>query len=119
MPCRSRNRNSIAERHRLPRLPERRRATWFVSGKVFLRQNGVFQRQVSILEPERIPEAAVKAVRLRQNAEYPSTVQASPYLRAAQAYMLISMPTGTSTIFAVFQAIAGLLLERDDFRPRA
>ena len=28
-----------------------------------------------------------------------------PYLRAAQAYMLISMPTGTSTIFGAFQAI--------------
>jgi hypothetical protein len=28
------------------------------------------------------------------------------YLRAAQAYMLISMPTGTSTIFGVFQAIS-------------
>jgi hypothetical protein len=27
------------------------------------------------------------------------------YLRAAQAYMLISMPTGTSTILGVFQAI--------------
>jgi hypothetical protein len=27
-------------------------------------------------------------------------------LRAAQAYMLISMPTGTSTIFGVFQVIA-------------
>jgi hypothetical protein len=27
------------------------------------------------------------------------------YFRAAQAYMLISMPTGTSTIFGVFQAI--------------
>jgi hypothetical protein len=27
------------------------------------------------------------------------------YLRAAHAYMLISMPTGTSTIFGVFQAI--------------
>ena len=27
------------------------------------------------------------------------------YLRAAQAYMLISMPTGTSTIFGAFQAI--------------
>jgi hypothetical protein len=31
------------------------------------------------------------------------------YLRAAQAYMLISMPTGTSTIFGVFQAIPDLL----------
>jgi hypothetical protein len=30
------------------------------------------------------------------------------YLRAAQAYMLISMPTGTSTIFGVFQVIRGL-----------
>jgi hypothetical protein len=27
------------------------------------------------------------------------------YLRAAQAYMLISMPTGTSTILGVFQII--------------
>jgi len=27
------------------------------------------------------------------------------YLRAAQAYMLISMPTDTSTIFGVFQVI--------------
>jgi hypothetical protein len=34
----------------------------------------------------------------------------SAYLRAAQAYMLISMPTGTSTIFGVFQAILVLLL---------
>jgi hypothetical protein len=32
--------------------------------------------------------------------------------------MLISMPTGTSTILGVFQAIPGLLLERDDFRPQ-
>jgi peptidoglycan hydrolase-like protein with peptidoglycan-binding domain len=29
-------------------------------------------------------------------------------LRAAQAYILISMPTGTSTIFGVFQAIWAL-----------
>jgi hypothetical protein len=29
------------------------------------------------------------------------------YLRAAQAYMLISMPTCTSTIFGVFQLIRG------------
>jgi hypothetical protein len=34
---------------------------------------------------------------------------ASAYLRAAQAYMLISMPTGTSTIFGAFQAILALL----------
>jgi hypothetical protein len=30
------------------------------------------------------------------------------YLRAAQAYMLISMPTCTSTILGVFQVIGGL-----------
>jgi hypothetical protein len=32
------------------------------------------------------------------------------YLRAAQAYMLISMPTGTSTILGVFQVIPSSLL---------
>ena len=36
---------------------------------------------------------------------------AAAYLRAAHAYMLISMPTGTSTIFGVFQAILALLVE--------
>jgi hypothetical protein len=39
------------------------------------------------------------------------------YLRAAHAYMLISMPTGTSTIFGVFQAILALLQERGEFHP--
>lgn len=41
----------------------------------------------------------------------PVEMSVSPiaYLRAAQAYMLISMPTGTSTIFGVFQAILALL----------
>jgi hypothetical protein len=43
---------------------------------------------------------------------------ASAYLRAAHAYMLISMPTGTSTIFGAFQAIMALLLEPDELRPR-
>jgi hypothetical protein len=32
--------------------------------------------------------------------------------------MLISMPTGTSTIFGVFQAILALLARPDAFRPR-
>jgi hypothetical protein len=32
------------------------------------------------------------------------------YLRAAHIYILISMPTGTSTIFGVFQAILALLV---------
>jgi len=40
------------------------------------------------------------AIHLDQNE-----VIATAYLRAAQAYMLISMPTGTSTIFGAFQAI--------------
>ncbi len=44
----------------------------------------------------------------RLEAAFASGAGQSPdagYLRAAQAYMLISMPTGTSTIFGVFQAI--------------
>jgi len=36
------------------------------------------------------------------------------YLREAQAYMLISMPTGTSTIFGAFQAMrVSPSIERD------
>jgi hypothetical protein len=31
--------------------------------------------------------------------------------------MLISIPTGTSTIFGAFQAITALLLEPDELRP--
>ena len=34
-----------------------------------------------------------------------SLIAGCGYFRAAQAYMLISMPTGTSTILGVFQAI--------------
>ena len=36
---------------------------------------------------------------------------AAAYLRAAHAYMLISMPTGTSTILGCFQAILALLVQ--------
>ena len=43
---------------------------------------------------------------------------AAGYFRAAHAYMLISMPTGTSTIFGDFQAILALLLIPDELRPR-
>jgi hypothetical protein len=46
-----------------------------------------------------------REVHLRQNVK----AVAAAYLRAAQAYILISMPTGTSTIFGVFQAILALL----------
>jgi hypothetical protein len=42
-----------------------------------------------------------KQGRFWSRADRPRTA----YLRAAQAYMLISMPTGTSTIFGVFQVI--------------
>jgi hypothetical protein len=42
---------------------------------------------------------------------------AAAYLRAAHAYMLISMPTGTSTIFGDFQAILALLAKPDELRP--
>jgi hypothetical protein len=42
---------------------------------------------------------------------------AAAYLRAAHAYMLISMPTGTSTIFGAFQAILALHFNPDELRP--
>jgi hypothetical protein len=35
----------------------------------------------------------------------PGRTLGGAYLRAAQAYMLISMPTGTSTIFGAFHFI--------------
>jgi hypothetical protein len=47
------------------------------------------------------PAAARKRVYLSSRADRPEAA----YLRAAQAYMLISMPTDTSTIFGAFQAI--------------
>src|ERR1700676_5217354 len=48
------------------------------------------------------PEAAPNSgLTLRNRADRRN----APYLRAAQAYMLISMPTGTSTIFGAFQVI--------------
>jgi hypothetical protein len=60
------------------------------NGTVFRRQEGVWSACLGSM------------ARLRSSrADRPSAV----YLRAAQAYMLISMPTGTSTIFGVFQAI--------------
>jgi hypothetical protein len=39
------------------------------------------------------------------NDQLRNDITPANYLRAAQAYMLISMPTGTSTIFGAFQAI--------------
>lgn len=39
------------------------------------------------------------------------------YLREAHMYMLISMPTDTSTIFGAFQAISLSLLRQGKLRP--
>ena len=54
----------------------------------------------------------------RQSTLVRNVAVATAYLRAAQAYMLISMPTGTSTIFGAFQAILALLkVKPDELRP--
>jgi hypothetical protein len=54
----------------------------------------------------------------RQSTLFKKDAFAAAYLRAAQAYMLISMPTGTSTIFGAFQAILALLkVKPDELRP--
>jgi hypothetical protein len=60
----------------------------------------------------RVPKRVMLMSHLRLRS-----VIATAYLRAAHAYILISMPTGTSTIFGVFQAISALLLKRDELRP--
>lgn len=49
--------------------------------------------------------SAPAAARKQECLLEPGRSSVQPYLRAAQAYMLISMPTGTSTIFGVFQVI--------------
>jgi len=65
------------------------------------------------LAPRKIGDMPRPEVHLRQYLKMAS----ANYLRAAQAYMLISMPTGTSTIFGAFQAILALLINRTNFRP--
>ena len=56
-------------------------------------------------------EGARRPPRLQPDAGAGQIVTSgSVYLREAQAYMLISMPTCTSTIFGVFQVIGGLPL---------
>src|SRR5947199_2902982 len=98
--CRSGNRSSIAERRRRPRLPERRCEAWAVSG------NASTHSEAATLNARRSRGNVIA-----QGDPPPSECVsfAAAYLRAAQAYMLISMPTGTSTIFGVFQAILALL----------
>lgn len=44
-------------------------------------------------------------------------MNAAAYLRVAHIYMLISMPTGTSTIFGAFQAIRFSICSRGGHRP--
>ncbi len=66
--------------------------------------------------PVRPPEsgsASGSEIHPRQNPEGSAFV----YLRAAHAYILISMPTGTSTILGAFQAICALPVEPDDVHP--
>ena len=53
--------------------------------------------------------------RLEVHLSLEREASAAAYLRAAHAYMLISMPTGTSTILGVFQAIWLSLFNRTNF----
>jgi hypothetical protein len=63
-----------------------------------------------------IPETGTR--HCQQSTLVKNEAIASAYLRAAQAYILISMPTGTSTIFGAFQAILALLkVKPDELRP--
>jgi hypothetical protein len=63
--------------------------------------HGKFE-DVAAVVPRQRKSARREAMDLpRSRADRSDTV----YLRAAQAYMLISMPTGTSAIFGVFQVI--------------
>jgi hypothetical protein len=63
-----------------------------------------------------VPEAGTR--HCQQSTLVKNEAVVSAYLRAAQAYMLISMPTGTSTIFGAFQAILALLkVKPDELRP--
>jgi hypothetical protein len=67
---------------------------------------GISHIRNSIAERRRLPR-----LQERQHEAWPRSWtrtgrREAAYLRAAQAYILISMPTGTSTIFGAFQAIS-------------
>jgi len=64
------------------------------------RRTPVLQAPVILQEIAKLARPAATS-RCRSRADRYRRV----YFRAAQAYMLISMPTGTSTIFGVFQLI--------------
>ncbi len=64
-----------------------------------------------------VMNAGPKACPTQAAHRYQSRADCFVYLRAAQAYMLISMPTGTSTIVGVFQVIWGLQVGWRDLAP--
>ena len=72
-----------------------------------------FSRMKSGLPPKtaKLPEIARRLLRFESEiaCRTGQVISIEAYLRAAQAYMLISMPTDTSTIFGAFQAISNLL----------
>jgi len=66
---------------------------------------------MTIANPEQTCDAVGSPAERNTSAAAPGRWLPEPgrslrcYLRVAQTYMLISMPTGTSTIFGAFQAI--------------
>jgi hypothetical protein len=67
---------------------------------VFDEKDAFEGKDVCVVFPETLDACPARAADCRQ-----SRADRFVYLRAAQAYMLISMPTGSSTIFGVFQLI--------------
>jgi hypothetical protein len=67
---------------------------WQESTLRLLQAPVIFQEIAKLARPAATSRCRSRADRFRR-----------VYFRAAQAYMLISMPTGTSTIFGVFQLI--------------
>ena len=54
---------------------------------------------------EGVVDSDPEAISVYVRSKAPGADDAAAYLRVAHMYMLISMPTGTSTIFGAFQAI--------------
>ncbi len=89
-----------------------------IGASVRLRSAGVRHYRVNSSaapspSPQRVSGAYQACVKARRGrAAAPGEADDAGYLQVAQAYILISMPTGSSTIFGVFQVISCL-------RPRA
>jgi hypothetical protein len=62
---------------------------------------GLYFSSAPQIQAKGTPASVQKQEKFPNRAERPK----AHYLRAAQAYMLISMPTDTSTIFGAFQVI--------------